>query len=768
MQPLLQKKTSQGRIDPAKLPSSELLQILRQVVQPPPVPKKEESKTQADSSAALLEQLPPRRGVILLNVYVAEGVGDYSHFRDFLREIRAKFPQYKVCGFIEAENENPSYQTVKAKIAEDFPDETDVVFCPVIGQREADMSVMVKKQEEARKKVEDIINSKSFVATLGVSCEGPQTILSICAKLNKLHLFISEHDAVEDHSNILAFKDKYSQRVCMGVDAGTVGVKLPRIRLVHDEARAKALAEIGTRNPDFFRNLTGEGTDPASAAKYLKDRHFMMGYLQGRNDCALFIATHVLKYTDPQKGLDKPCDFHLPNSKVDQELIIRQLEACGIKREEIAFVNPKNERDYQYNSKHKVRIFSNFIKDEEDWKLLFQVSKDGAAASGDNSVEQVYGALSLPFVVTKTEGRETWVEGPRAIAENLGLENLVEYFNLSLQCLCVYGIPYVEENVCSIDNSLFMGRNKKMGVLAEKYHEELLATKQKIKELETRFKASEEMGQGKLEKELQEQRSKLEKYNKIKADHEKNFMHAVAEKLSQLLKKPELQQEWGRLQKELTTKPEYNLYNWLPLLLTASIHIQRLKDQGLVTGKDLASNEKFFLIMRCKSFMEKNKMPAFIAVAAYRFLSKQNEISFVKISSSNDTSSIDLLFECAYILNELYKRKLISDGGLNKMLMLGEDKVSAEEIIAAYNALKKQGKLTFQDIRSLSGIADNETFYKHSAITKILEQVKQARVEELLEEKGKENQPEKNKSQPSWLKSKEEKQEIQSVKAGIE
>jgi hypothetical protein len=400
------------------------------------------------------------KGIVVLGVQLPGcSLGDYSHMHDILPLIFDKFPQCAIHVFIGIDHNHPYLQLLHEKIKRDFFDRK--IECVVYTIFYTDEVGSYTANKEVTKYIEKLIKSDRFLAAFNVSYPCKEISVA-CVNQKKVEIRIFAHA-------VPMFEDQFPIiNINMGLDKGRFGVKLPKV-IADDnlEARANILIMLGTSEPDFFRMLTGSvfsGTDYsgnlAAAKLYLETHRYMYGFVQGNTDTILFIVAHVLKYLTNNNALDKPCDFHIPKLTSELENLIRYaLIKYGIDEGAIEFLNQTSQQSYVVNNQSsasagKIRIFTYKIKDDEVWKLLYQVSKDGAGSSGDNSTELAYGSRSVPLIVTISDDRKCWVMSLIKIANSLPLTTptLINYFSFLLKYACkppgfLSELPYENEGV---------------------------------------------------------------------------------------------------------------------------------------------------------------------------------------------------------------------------------------------------------------------------------------------------------------------------------
>ena len=517
----------------------------------------------------------------------------------FLREIRYLFPQYEVYGVVTLTD--PSFP--KEELYYDFPDKQ---YC-----------ILNERGSNAEEKLERIFKEKNVVASLGVSMKQDwggraNSLLSrLCrAKLKRPYMFIGEHNDVPLYDTSL-------YDLSMGLShpemaRGNCGVKIPKFIAMDDNnARAEVLVKIGASEQGFFKDLTGQKFSQtqtynlAVATEYLKTHRYMYGYIHECYACAQFITANILRYIDLKNVRNLEYDFHIPKAYLTKrllDLLQTELNKCGIKVTiridtmesdliKITLTTPDGQLG------HKVRIFGNRIKNSENWKLLYQISKDGVGASGDNSAEQAYGSRSLPFLFGHL--LKSWGRGVQGIAEVLELNQLAKYFDLSVKCLRC-SKETIEESIERSRKALSDEEQKKPINAYTPYA----------------IKSCRDM----LEYHINIQKNLAELYGLIRDER--------------------LQAEWETLHEALTRNPEYNTYKWIPLLMSSEIYINELYNKGLVNYDQLDglvyekrgevgfTKAKFALLMKFHNRMIRDKVKAEQLFAAYKDLEDQQKISY--------------------------------------------------------------------------------------------------------------------------------------------
>ena len=374
-------------------------------------------------------------GVIVVGVQVPGcSLGDYSHMHDIFNLLLDKFSQCKMHVFIGIDYQHPNRHLLYEKIKHDFYDRN--IECVVYTIFYKDEIGTYLPNQEIIKYIEKLVIADNFIGTFSISYPCKEVSIA-CANQQKIETRIFAHAIQKTNDQFPVIN------INMGIDDGRFGVKLPKV-IVEDHiyARANILVKIGKSEPKFFKLITGSdfsttnsSANLTAAKLYLESHHYCYGFVQGNNDLMLFIVSHVLKYMT-HNTLDKPCDFHIPKITAElKKLIQDELKKYAIEENAIEFISQGSLDSTNMNqppctSSNRIRIFTYKIKNDEIWKLLYQVSKDGVGASGDNSVEQAYCSRSVPFIITIQDDRRCWVMSLRKIAESLQLgTEILNYFD---------------------------------------------------------------------------------------------------------------------------------------------------------------------------------------------------------------------------------------------------------------------------------------------------------------------------------------------------
>ncbi|MCL5261068.1 MAG: hypothetical protein M1561_05260 [Gammaproteobacteria bacterium] len=382
----------------------------------------------------------PDNGVVVVGVQVPGcSLGDYSHMHDIFHLLLDKFPQSKMHVFIGIDYQHPNRHLLYEKIKHDFYDRN--IECVVYTIFYKDEIGTYLPNQEVIAYVEKLLTADDFIGAFSISYPCKEVSIA-CANQQKIETRIFAHAIQKANDQFPVIN------INMGMDDGRFGVKLPKVVAEdHLYARANILVRIAQSEPRFFKLLTGRdfsttnsSANLAAAKLYLESHHYNYGFIQGNNDLLLFIVSHVLKYLT-HNTLDKPCDFHIPKITDElKKLIQDELKKYGIDENAIEFLSKENlgcanmDDQIPYTSPCKIRIFTYKIKNDEVWKLLYQISKDGVGASGDNSAEQAYCSRSVPFIITIQDDRRCWVMSLRKIAESLQLgTEILNYFDLLIK-----------------------------------------------------------------------------------------------------------------------------------------------------------------------------------------------------------------------------------------------------------------------------------------------------------------------------------------------
>jgi hypothetical protein len=162
------------------------------------------------------------------------------------------------------------------------------------------------------------------------------------------------------------------------------------------ESRAQKL--LNFNNKEYVEMLLNKkGPTLADAIDYLENHRLMPGYLQNEYQMLFFIVTMILKNCDKNGKLSHACDFHVGKG-VKPELLIKAMNDLGLNSNQLHFVNPESNSKKSISDEPKIRIISNYILDEHDFKSLYTLSKDGAACSGDNSFQDAMSSHHPVFI----------------------------------------------------------------------------------------------------------------------------------------------------------------------------------------------------------------------------------------------------------------------------------------------------------------------------------------------------------------------------------
>lgn len=185
------------------------------------------------------------------------------------------------------------------------------------------------------------------------------------------------------------------------------GLNLQVGKFVTQQDKARRLLNFSnadqSKGREFLKALlnTPQPTLEQSEA-YLKTHVLCPGYPQLKNQSAPFVMTTLLKYCDQYNQLNQNVDFHLPSNAMSPELIKMLANQFGL--ENIEWITPIkvtqlcNENP---NLPYKIRIFTGYFLNEEDYKDMYSLSSGIAQCSGENTIYTVLSSDHLPYFQSK-------------------------------------------------------------------------------------------------------------------------------------------------------------------------------------------------------------------------------------------------------------------------------------------------------------------------------------------------------------------------------
>ena len=291
------------------------------------------------------------KDTILLTCYVGlSGIGDYVHGRDFAKEIRMLFPQYRICVlfFINPLNRTAQKVLTDEKTDVDFPEPENIIpyFCDDFGLGLGLTGQEAQRFIDSEQELKTILKN-DIVCHFDVShCLSPAALKQILANIpNQIHsVTIGEIGSLQNRMDVAAKAEEklpysalseasmglpmniellaggeYSRFLRSAFDCTTFyGIKIANYAY-YLRTRAQRLDRI--QDTIFKKMLLKEET----AEQYLQTHHFMPGYLQHKRHATTFILSHAIRYA--QDG--KPLDFLLPKGVVDEKEIIEELGKIG-------------------------------------------------------------------------------------------------------------------------------------------------------------------------------------------------------------------------------------------------------------------------------------------------------------------------------------------------------------------------------------------------------------------------------------------------------
>ncbi|MFI5343007.1 MAG: hypothetical protein ACHQUC_02175 [Chlamydiales bacterium] len=352
---------------------------------------------------------------------VPDGIGDFLHAIDFLEKCSPIIQEkgYKVYALVTAYIDDSSTSAIskrglfvqeRLKTAHSYhhlcfvanEDLYESAFSPKIPAKYQD-SLYWWAQTHS----EELASIRNHTAgVVEVSVKSPSFVID---NFQKDVVITRCHQYGSDSNNKLVASDPFSNspyyKICSVPMGGlnplrkdAYGIKI--IKSSSHLSRVERLLALQSLAPEFLCALLDTDLPNETAASaYYTNHRFMPGYLQSYKAASAFITTQVIRYLDQiMQGLI--CDFHLPYNAIDQNEIINLLSHFGILADQVAFIHtlpPSSSSDKDI----KIRIFTCRIESYEAYNALYQISGDGAAASGDNSISLAFSGDHIPWYQMK-------------------------------------------------------------------------------------------------------------------------------------------------------------------------------------------------------------------------------------------------------------------------------------------------------------------------------------------------------------------------------
>jgi len=371
---------------------------------------------------------PKKDTFIFLINNLGDGVGDFVHGYDFAKRLRDHLHQkgYKLHALVKvqsnfsANNEplNSRKDFVLSQLQDPNSPFDDFLLYNETNDDAKNVSIQesvedsIKQQKkwclEHKKELDDL--ASHGVGGLEISFPFDFHILQQLPNISFTQCFEYGFDAFESADMIQDPDVTFAQMGIPGTsnNPNLYGLKLHESDVIVNN-RTTHLVELAQREEKFVRQLMTKEKgklNAADAEQYFSTHHLFPGYLQLQESTTAFVIIHALRY----QSENKVCDFLLPKGSVDQAAIIEQLIAQGVIKDktEIEFVN--NDSPIVENTATKIRIFTNRIKNDDDYDLIYHLTDSGAGCSGDNSISTVFSSDNPPYIEYKPGPIGTFIE----------------------------------------------------------------------------------------------------------------------------------------------------------------------------------------------------------------------------------------------------------------------------------------------------------------------------------------------------------------------
>lgn len=350
----------------------------------------------------LLSPVGKKNKIILFIQNHFDGVGDFMHGVTFAQNLKSIVEdKYEICAVVKTTTSKTNQEVnsragqVK-KILQSGNHHFDKWYL-----YESDYAATTKELDQWLQLPEqEKITETLSEAALGLEISTSFSQLDAFTKFLPPEVSVAycgEYGHIRPESDFLNYADMLKD-ASMGLGKGSAnyGIFLDEPKITSNNYQMKLLEMGGAnRSPEFVQHLLGTpNPNVEDVDKYFNEHYFMPAYMQTKSGATAFILTQILKNYASEGELNRKCDFLIPKGVVDEVQIRDALRTYGFKDDDIAFVRADSPNMSHTNA--KIRVMSFFIKDEQDYKALYNLAPV-TGCSGDNTVSSSFSSFGLPY-----------------------------------------------------------------------------------------------------------------------------------------------------------------------------------------------------------------------------------------------------------------------------------------------------------------------------------------------------------------------------------
>jgi len=356
----------------------------------------------------LVRKLGSRKASLLLAVEAADGLGDIEHFIAFALKIKELCPELNLVGLIGVYggNVNACNRVIK------FLNKHKALFaCVLINNNKvhkAEGKSFMELSESERKRIDEglapyvVTFDKLVDIEKDIHCIVQLSLTTTEFADTRLQDWISRKQECDQFPYYII--GEYGASAPSGCNAKFIsmgfGPECKGIRMVEQfkgpislESRKQSFLSISDR-PFLKAILMQQELESKNLDEYLRSRVFFPAFLQSAPAIVLFIMIQAQVHKDKLMAGGIGLDFHVPKKHLDTKVLMELLQELGLAAKDVVVIQPDNLAD---KHEQRIRIFVNYLEDEEDYMKLVYFSGSTVGNSGDDSLTTGLSTSNISF-----------------------------------------------------------------------------------------------------------------------------------------------------------------------------------------------------------------------------------------------------------------------------------------------------------------------------------------------------------------------------------
>lgn len=361
---------------------------------------KEKSKSIENKLKELMQKIPTNKKVtILLTVDSADGRGDIEHFIAFALKIHALYPEINLIGMVGILGINDA---ACQQLIQFLKDSKNIFFKCYVNVNKTGclkqknfFDLSIEKQTFINKSFAEFQLSVNDLSTIDQLIDGfiQVSFGRIEFSDKKIQTWLERKKESKLPYFVLSEYGERSGSHPMDITGNGIRLVEAFQGDITLQKRMDVLFSLSSKA--FLKSLLlKDDVSTKTIQDYMNSRILFPGFLQNELPATLFILIQTELYLEQLKsGKLSGLDFHLPAQTLNQKVLAELFLECGLKANDWCIIGDK---ELSEKRAVKVRIFTNYLNDE-DYKKLYYFSASSAGCSGDDTATTVLSTTNLPF-----------------------------------------------------------------------------------------------------------------------------------------------------------------------------------------------------------------------------------------------------------------------------------------------------------------------------------------------------------------------------------